>query len=599
MSPRLFGPLVVVCLLAASAACGQDGAATTNAAAAADTVTESGSWLTRAFKRYLVDTPQEGDLLDGQAVQAVDKYSRHIGKPIEVVIVSQVARFDQEWNQDKATGQRLLNTATRPIHAYTQDRVIREYLLFEQGQVVDPFALADSERMLRQLDFINDVRITLIPLQGEVETIAVVVEVRDKWPFGITGTVKDVDRYVASLYFSNLGGLGIRLENRLIYRGDREPDLGYRGTVSKRNVRGTFIDLALQYEDSWERLQRQIGFERDLVHPAIKWVGGAFWEDTDVRDNEGIPRRFYLGDYWAGRTIQLSEGRADLTAARPVLVPAARFNQTIFSERPSVDADTNRAYHDTKSLLGSVAYQRLKYYKTSYLYRMGETEDVPAGLAAKLSAGYEWREFYDRTGVFTELVYASIRNAGDIWVAGARLGGHYRDHVFEEGNLWLTVSYISPLMGKGKYKHRFLSRLDYHRAINWYADTALMLGDRTGIRGLENNRVLGSQRLVLKLDSRVFTPWNLLGFRFMVSAFSDIGAVAGEKEPLLQAKFYGNLGVGIRIENPNLVLPEVEIRFLLVNNIGNGDLGLDFDVGNPSYPEYRIPSTKPGSFFFQ
>ena len=90
-----------------------------------------------------------------------------------MVIVSQVARFNQEWNQDKASGQRLLNTAVRPIHAYTQDRIIREYLLFEQGQVVDPFALADSERPLAE---------------SLKDTVARVVPVRPPAPRSIRST---------------------------------------------------------------------------------------------------------------------------------------------------------------------------------------------------------------------------------------------------------------------------------------------------------------------------------------------------------------------------------------------------------------------------
>ena len=82
------------------------------------------------------------------------------------------------------------------------------------------------------------------------------------------------------------------------------------------------------------------------------------------------------------------------------------------------------------------------------------------------------------------------------------------------------------------------------------ADEALVLGNSTGLRGLEDNRVLGNQRLIVKLESRVFTPWSVMGFRFMVFGFADVGTVGGEKDPIVQQKIYSSLGLGFRINNP-------------------------------------------------
>lgn len=260
-----------------------------SAIAEADPVLE-GSWLTRTMRRYFGNDTPTGVALGGRAVELVDRYAAHVGKPIEVIIVNQVARFDTDWRNGKGTGQQLLNSVTKPFQSYTRDHTIREYLLFAQGQVVDPFLIADTERLLRNLEFIEDVRIILVPLAGEIESVAVVVETRDRWPFGVAGVVKDVGRYELSLYSSNVGGIGLRWENRLLIRDDREPTVGYQGLLRKDNLGGSFIRGEVGFEDSYRKLHKGISFDRDLSHPSIKWVGGIGWRRTRERDSGASQR---------------------------------------------------------------------------------------------------------------------------------------------------------------------------------------------------------------------------------------------------------------------------------------------------------------------
>ncbi len=582
------------------------GAAAQAAGAASDSVAvtdtngdQDGSWMSRVLKRYFGNRGQTGEELAGTAVELVDRYAAHIGKPIVVIIVHQVERFDPYWDADKDSGQKFLNSVTRPFHSYTKDRLIREYLLFEQGQVVDPFLLADSERMLRDLDFINDARIILVPLSGSTESVAVVVETRDKWPFGITGNIKDVGRYDVNLYFSNLGGYGVRLDNKLIYRKDFEPNRGYQGRLAKRNIRGSFIDLRLLYEDSWQVLSQQAEIERPLIHPGIKWVGGAMWENTDVRDNGGIPRKFEKGDYWVGHAIPLSKARSTEESARPLLVPAVRFRMIDFKMRPFASPDTNVSYLNIRDYFAGVTYQRLKHYKTSFLFKMGETEDIPSGFTVKLSGGYQDREGYDRSSAFFQTGYISVRNRGDIFMGWLDLGGYFHDYVVEDGSFKMGGFYITPLKGGDRYRYRLYSFLTYTFAFNRNRDTALVLGNRTGLRGLEDNLVKGNQRLILKMESRVYTPWSMMGFRFMVFGYADVGTVGGEDDVIHQQKVYSSIGLGFRINNPDLVLPSTQLRFGFVNSIHESGFVLGFKIGGVDYPEIKMPGTKPGGFSLQ
>ena len=599
---RLVAGLLVLFLLGVGLVTGAEAQETASIpdSTAAVVASEKGSWLTRTLKRYFGNSGQIGEDLGGRAVELVDGYEDFIGKTIEVVIVQQVARFDPYWHADQTSSQKLLTSATKPFHSYTKDRLIREYLLFEKGQALDPFLLADSERLLRELDFINDVRIILVPLKRkDNDSVVVVVETRDNWPFGITGSLIDVNRYDLNLYFSNIGGYGLRLDNKMKYRGDMEPNLGYQGRLGKENIRGSFIDMFLLYEDSWQVLSRMAALQRDLVHPGIRWVGGGAWEYTDLRDNGDIPRKWQLGDYWVGHAIPLKKQRSTEQSARPMLIPAVRFRKVDYLEAPYATADTNSAYLDTRDYLGGVTYQRFKNFKTSFLFKMGETEDIPSGFTAKLSGGYQDREVYGRTSGFMQMAYSSVQTSGSITMAGVNLGGYFHNYHIEDGSFNVVGAHFTQLKGKGRFRHRFYARVGYTLAFQRNGDEALVLGNITGLRGLEDNLVLGNQRLVVNLESRVFTPWSVMGFRFMMFGYADVGTVGGEKDPIVQNKIYSSLGLGFRINNPDLVLPSTQVRIGYVQSIEENGFVLGFKLGGVDYPEIMMPGTIPGGFAFR
>ncbi len=575
----------------------QEAAAVPDSVAVTDGEEDGGGfWLSRVLKTFFGRSAKREEDLGGKSVELVSRYADHIGKPIAVVIVHQVTRFDSPRDEDQGSGQLFLNTVTKPIHSYTKDRLIRDYLLFEQGQPVDPFLLADTERMLRELDFINDVRIRIVPLMGETESVVVIIEIQDRWPFGITGKIKDTDRYDVNLFFSNLGGYGVRLENKMIYRGDMEPNLGYQGKLSKRNIQGSFVDLGVSYEDSWETLSRLVEFQRPLIHPGIKFVGGARWEYTDVRNNGDIPRKFELTDTWVGRTIALSKVSSTQKSARPLLVPAVRFQKMDFKERPVARPDSNAAYLNTRDYLLGLTFQRLKHYKTNLLFKMGETEDVPAGFTVKLTGGYQDREFYDRTSSFFQTAYLTTRNRGDILLGFVDVGGYFHDYAFEDGSLNVGGTYITRLMGGSRYRFRFYSFLTYTSAFNRHGEGTLVLGNKTGLRGLEDNEVVGNKRLILKLESRMFTPWRMMGFKFMVFGYMDVGTVGGEGDHLPANKIYSSVGLGFQFENPELVLPATQVRIGFLNSIDENGLALGFKLGSVENPTIGMPGTKPGGF---
>ena len=602
---------LAVCLLGAAttAAAAQDAAQddADRRPAAADTTGADGDqrpWLIRTLNRYFGSVQRQGEALEGRALEVSGQYARYAGLPIEVIIVHPVPGFEEAADGDVGSADRLLRDLTSPFQDYTREGVIRDYLLFDRGQPLDPFALADSERLLRSLDFIADVRIVVVKLSGSGaeggDSVAVVVEPMDRYPLGVSGKIHTADRYTFKLFTVNLLGSGTLFENELIVNRDAQPRVGYRGRVRKQNVGGTFLDIAGGYEDSYARLQRTAALERLLVHPRIKGIGGVAFESHTDRENEGVPRKYEDLEAWFGYAIRLYEERDLSELARPMLVPAVRLTSRDFLDRPAVTPDSNRAYHDRRLLLGGLSLVSTKYYESSYFFGDGEIENLPSGFVAKVSGGFEKREFADRPAVFGSLDGIRLQDRGDLLYGGVRCGGYFEDGVFSDGVLDIESRYFTPLWGGRGSRFRLNGRVRFTRGLSRHRFDRIYLDDAAGIRGLASGYVAGNQRLVANLESRLFTSWAVLGFRASFLGFVDLGLIGGEDAAsLFEEKLYASAGLGVRFRNPDLVLPTLQLRLATLNKVAGSGFELQITVGSPSYRVPAFPSAKPGALAYE
>ncbi|RKZ12782.1 hypothetical protein DRQ50_11440, partial [bacterium] len=445
-------------------------------------VVEQRSWLVRTLHRFFGRAPQEGDELDGRAEVLVDQYEQYAGKRIDVVIVHSVLRFTEMPDSNASSTSVWLSVLAGKFRSYTNESVVRQFLLFDSGDSLEPFAIADSERLLRGLEYINDARVLVLPMDPDTDSVAVIVEYRDRWPLGVTGTIITSDRYNVGLYTTNLAGRGIRFDNRFIINRAGDPSLGYFGSLSRENIGGTFIDGLIAYEDSWQALNRTISIERRNRHYRIRWVGGLRVADLTARDNGGVPDRHEDLDYWAGRVFPVTKGKAYRTGARRTLTPAFSHLRRNYLDRPAeVDADTLQRYHNQRTTLGGLTFQRRIDVKTSYLFRMGEAEDLPRGMTIKASAGYEDGEYHRRTAGSVESIGIYINDRGHVVAGSLGFSGYWRDANLEDGVFKTEAVYITPLMGTGRYQNRIYSNLEYVLGIDRVNPDGLTLGNQSGI----------------------------------------------------------------------------------------------------------------------
>lgn len=471
---------------------------------------------------------------------------------------------------------RLLNT----LHVTTRDRVVYNNLLFEEGDYLEPYALSDSERLLRELSFIQDAKIYLNPRPGNKNQVDVIVVTQDVFSIGATGSVKKADNFRVGVYDRNLLGTGNELRYSMLYNGALNPPTGHDIKFNISNFRGTFISGLLNYVNTAEIEMVRANFERGFISPQIKYTGGLdIGRSSEFREAEVPDPTFttsftrYYQDVWFGRSYRIG-----VIERRQNLILAGRISNDSFTERPVVTPDSNRFYHNNRLYLGSLSFQKIDYVKSTLILSFGSTEDVPIGYLFRFTGGYEDEEFARKPYVGMEAA------AVGVWSKLGTMGGELTWGSFYNNGKWVESVFkvrgflLAKLLAWKTYRFRHIFDINYISGIRRLPGEILNL--KENLRGLSGEGGEGTRKLVANIESVVFTPWYLIGFRFAPYVFIDLGFITPDKNLISTDHFYGTVGFGFRVRNESLVLNPFQFRIGYFFRTPDGANRWNYDVSS-------------------
>ena len=156
----------------------------------------------------------------------------------------------------------------------------------------------------------------------------------------------------------------------------------------------------------------------------------------------------------------------------------------------------------------------------------------------------------------------------------------------------LRVSGISPLRrhGYGHWRHFFQVR--YTLGINQDDRDGLRL-DTAVLRDLDNELLAGNQRLVAGGESVLFTPYAIFGFKVAAFGYGSGGFISKRKDAVFEQRLHTDVGVGLRLHNPNLVIPTVELRVAVVHSDDHWDPTVTLRMGEIKFLSRDLPGAKP------
>jgi len=494
-----------------------------------------------------------------------DKYK---GKTIRSIEIVRLDVFGPTLKQSQSTTANWAQRTGNLTHIKTRETILKNNLLFEEGDTIDPVQLTDNEVLLRGLDFIKDAFIQVIEIPENENLVDILVITRDIWSIGFSVNFFNINSGSIEVYENNLLGLGHRLEGNLLFNTLYLPAMGYEFSYRIDNISNSFIKSKINYYKAFDT--EKLGFEiwRKFHSSNTKYAGSIAISQTSTIKNIkkedttllNVRLNYITQDYWFGRSFQLNTYNAEFKD-RTRIVIGARYTSNYFYEGPEVSERYNYLYHNNQVLLGTIAFSQQKYYKSNLIYGFGKIEDIPIGNLIQANIGYEQDEFFRRT--YMGANYAEGFHFSDFGYLNYLIdfGGFFYNNELEQAVVALNLQYITKIHFLNRLKHREFFGFNYTRGINRFDDEFISFDSNRDIWGFKSDEVYGNKKIAFHAETNAYTDLFLYNFRFVFFAFGDIGFIGPENKSLFKNKMYSGVGLGFRIRNENLVFKTLQFRF--------------------------------------
>jgi hypothetical protein len=501
-------------------------------------------------------------------MKSEDVFMPHQGKIIRHIYIRRISFERSIYDTTRSFRNTITRVADR-LHKDTRNVVVRNNLFFRENRPLNPYRLADNERYLRDLDFILDSKIRVLPIRGTKDSVDVEVTTRDVFSLGGRARVRGVDRFSVGVYDANLFGLGQRVQSEFLIENEREPLIGKEFRYSKSSLGGSLVNLSLGYTElnnaksagEENEYAFYLRLSRPLVSPYSRFAGeiefSRNWSVNVFQSPDSLFRnyRYNAQDYWVGYNIGIRNNMND----RSRHFIAIRYAQQTFGRQPEQEYQRSRLiYNNNKFLLGEVIFYNQNFYKTSYIFGFGRTEDVPYGQTINFTGG--WSEDIGRRRFYagTSAIKRIVRPSGRFYDIEAGAGAFFKADQTEDGILFVRGSYYSKLYDIKRSKVRHLFGGGYARAFNNQVRELLTLNNE--LRGFSADSLYGFQRFFLRSETTVFTPLQFIGFRFAPFLSLEGAYFYTRKNDVIDSRFLGGSTGGFRIRNENLIFGTIEFR---------------------------------------
>jgi hypothetical protein len=490
------------------------------------------------------------------------KFRAYGGKRVRSIRVKSLDVFGASVDDTTQVTESRLARFLNHLNFKTREATILRNLLFKEGDAIDPFRLAESERILRSLAFIRDARIVVVQIPGSGDSADVLIVAKESWTLMLSGSMKEEDHLKVSLAEQNLLGLGHEISGAVTMIPNVRSRFDTKYSV--QNIRGSFVTGQVEYLNAPGKEATAFGLSREPISPVLRYAGGLDLRRTSITVPDSLPsaanNASELVDLWAGRRVHQWGSQKEI--GRPILFVSGRVRHLKFTRRPPVTPSTFYQYHDMDHVLGSVTYVQSWYYRTNLLYNFGRTEDIPYGFLARVTYGLADEEF--TRSHYASATWAAGEKIGRLgYGAGeVRIGGSPRGGKIEQGVIRLRSLYFSNLFQMGGLRFREFVKAEYTTGFRRFADDSIDFSGDESIRGVVyDGSVTGSKRLHLNLESVTFTPWRARGVTFAFFTFADLDFIGSGRRSIFAQDCYSGLGLGVRLHKDGFGIGPVQLRF--------------------------------------
>lgn len=467
-------------------------------------------------------------------------------------------------------GTRLLNS----LHTNTNSWVIRNNLFFKTGEKLNPYLLADNERYLRSLEFIQDARIVVSKIAGNKDSVDIEVITKDY--FSITGAFSfGADRQQVTLAETNLMGAGQKIQVTMLNDKNRAPNVGMDLLYSKTSIAHSFVTGTIGFSRinsdpvSNNYIQSiYLRADRPLISPYSKLAGGFELAFNKSRNTYNKPDSLFYNyrnsnlDLWAGYNLGVKRPVKTELGRRRTFIALRYMKRSFFPSPMQVGNSFNEFYNSKEAILGELTFFKQEFYKTNYIYGFGNTEDVPYGYNIAIATGLYRQLQLSRPYLGINANFYSISAKKKLIQYYFRNGLFSNNGHLEDITFILGASTFSRLHVYRRFKMRQYFKANFSQIFNRTAVDPLQINNALGLRYFNADSLKGTQRLSIYSESFLFSRYKLFGFLMAPFVFANASMLKGEGKSIFKSDIYTGFGGGIRTRNVNLIFGMIELRFI-------------------------------------
>ncbi|MEJ6590687.1 MAG: BamA/TamA family outer membrane protein [SAR86 cluster bacterium] len=462
-------------------------------------------------------------------------------KTVRKIYINTLPIFDPANAQENFALYRWANS----VHRYTRPAVIERLLLFSTGEQVDDHLLDESERLLRQENYIADSAIRVV--RDCLDEVDLEVVTHEVWTLTPEISVKSSGGDTStSLGFRDANFLG---SGKSIGLGvKQEPDRNkLQFHYNDRYFQGKRLNLSVRVEKNSDGYYRS--FDVRLPFYALdtrrSWgVGATESLLTQSRYVDAVKvSALQVQDQAVSTYFGMSEGLIDGQVARYLF--GLQLEKQHYATLPDEIAPV-RVPDDLNLAYPFVEYQQVQDdYKIGFnINQMKRSEDIHLGRDLRARLGYS----PNGRQVILQGVWADTWLSRDKMLLQSNLSWRGRWDInrqaIADGELNLALKFH-----RGQTDNRSLvMAMEISMLKNPLDQYELTLGGDKGLRGYRSNYLSGDSLILLTMEERVFTQYEPFGlFNLGFAAFADVGRAWFRDVDVDKDGWKADVGVGLRL----------------------------------------------------
>jgi hypothetical protein len=525
-----------------------------------------------------IDAPQFNMQNNSSVIKNESPFTTFKGKVINQIQVNSVS-YTTSFNDTMATGKKIKRAMEEALYNSTTNKTMLKNLFFNTGDTLYPFLIADNEKFLRELAFIQDARIVASIDPSDSNGVIMNIQWKDIFPFGGSANIGSINSFNAEINHNNVLGLGDKIQINALYDLDRRPLAATGFEYIKRNFLGSFLNLTIGIDKikptfnsgRREEYARYIKGDLPLVSPYHSFTGG--FEFGTYRANKTYNTMatydhmykyaYGIMDGWMGINIGAGLRVKDNLQTRLRKFISFRAVSKRFSEIPDTAIiKYNIHYSDIDAGLVAFNIFKQEYYHTNFIYGFGRNEDVPEGYSFSVVSGLTQRNTRTRPYIGIDYERDYFTDQKNYTNFNVKMGGYLHNGSLEDISFLSSVNYFTRLkkLSNQKWSKRNFVQISATQQLNTILNEPLYLRSEYGIPTFKNDNIQAATRVSCNIESVYYNTVKYYGFSFAPFMFVNSSYIKLIGEAVDKGSIYTAVGLGCRTRNENLVFGTIELK---------------------------------------